>query len=238
MRFHTQVLTAILFSGASMAAPAVTLTFDDLPTPLAVNALGGLFFANGNSAAYGGVVWEAGLAVGGAQFRVQTLPVPGPLFGIPHSGDYFLTNQGNGVSNDAMRLTTPLVLTGAWFGRNEYYGFGGGADRITINALQGSTVLGSVSLDLPELNAGQPEPLSFVDTSAFVRLTGITGYRIDRRESGAQSGNWVADDFTFIAAVPEPGGEMFLLGLVVACAAARRRVRGRAACVAGRPRRV
>ena len=28
-------------------------------------------------------------------------------------------------------------------------------------------------------------------------LSGITGYRIDRRELGTQSGHWVADDFQF-----------------------------------------
>jgi hypothetical protein len=231
MRDYRSLLVAFALSGAAMASQAATLTFDDLATPPALDALTGLYYANGDSASYGGVVWESGLSVGGAQFRVQTLPVPGPLFGIPRSGGYYLTNQGNGVSNDSMLLTTPLVLTGAWFGRNEYYGFGGGADRVTINAMQGGTVIGSVSLDLPELNPAQPEPLSFVDTSAFIQLSGITGYRIDRREFGTQSGNWVADDFTFIAAVPEPGSEMLLAGLVVALAMARRqRARGAGGC--------
>lgn len=61
--------------------------------------------------------------------------------------------------------------------------------------------------DLPELLPGEPEPLGFVDTSVFATLSGITGYRIDRRELGAPfGGNWVADDFSFVAAtaVPEP----------------------------------
>ena len=223
-------LVVVMGLGVVSGAHAVTLGFDDLPTPPAINAATGLFFANGNSATYGGVVWESGFAVGGSQYRVDTgstvdpIRPPGPLFGIPHSGDYFLSNQGNGVSNDAMLITTNLVLTSAWFGRNEYYGFGGGADQVTIHALAGAAILGSVSFNLAELNPAQPETLSKVDTSAFASLAGITGYRIDRREIGSQSGNWVADDFTFIAAVPEPGVELLLAGLaLVGFAAARRR---------------
>ena len=209
-KFHRLLAVAAVASAAS-AAHAVTLSFDDLATPPPINTATGLFFANNNSATYGGVVWESGFAVGGSQYRVDTgsnvIPIrpPGPLFGIPHSGNYFLTNQGNGVSNDAMLLTTNLVLTSAWFGRNEYYGFGGGADQITVHALAGAAILGSVSFNLPELNPAQPELLSKLDTSAFAALAGITGYRIDRHEIGSQSGNWVADDFTFVASVPEPG---------------------------------
>ena len=203
------------------AAQAVTLGFDDLATPPAIAAATGLFFVNNDSASYGGVVWESGLTVADREYRVDTGSIVdpvrprGPLFGIPRSGQYFLTNGGNGVSNDAMLLTTNLVLTEAWFGRNEYYGFGGGADQITIHALAGVTSLGSVSLNLPELSAAQAETLSKIDTSGFRLLTGITGYRIDRREPGTQSGNWVADDFTFVTAVPEPGVELLLAGLVI-----------------------
>lgn len=81
-----------------------------------------------------------------------------------------------------------------------------------------------MSFNLPELNPAQPELLSKLDTSAFASLVGITGYRIDRHEIGNQSGNWVADDFTFIAAVPEPGVELLLAGLaLVGLVAARRR---------------
>lgn len=215
----------LALNGVLGAAQAGTLGFDDLPTPPALDALGGLYYANADSSSYGGVVWDNGLAIGGEQFRVQTQPVPGPLFGIPHSGQRYLTNQGNGLSNDAMLLTTPLVLTGAWFGRNEYYGFGGGADRVSVSALQGGTVLATVSLDLPEDQPGQPEPLRFMDTSAFTQLSGITGYRIDRHEFGSQSGNWVADDFSFTSAVPEPGVGLLLLGLLATAGAVRQRRR-------------
>lgn len=220
--------------GAALAGAAhgVTLGFDDLPTAPAINSATGLFFANNDSASYGGVVWESGFTVAGSEYRVDTGSIvdpvrpPGPLFGIPRSGQYFLTNSGNGVSNDAMLLTTSLVLTEAWFGRNEYYGFGGGADQITIHAMAGVASLGSVSFELPELNPAQPEMLGKVDTSVFKSLAGITGYRIDRRELGSQSGNWVADDFTFVTAVPEPGVELLLAGLVVVGLTAHRK-RGR-----------
>jgi len=146
----------------------------------------------------------------GDAYRVDTA-TPGPLFGIPHSGHYFITNGG--TDNDGILLTTDQVLLGAWFGRNEYYGFGSGADQVTINALSGQTVLASVVFDLPApAVAGQPGLMGFADASSFASLTGITGYRIDHHEVGSQTGNWVTDDFSFAAAgVPEPPSNMLLV---------------------------
>ena len=87
-------------------------------------------------------------------------------------------------------------------------------------------ILASSSFDLPSTNPGSPEPLSFLDTSSFAGLTGITGYRIDRRELGTLGGNWVADDFIF-APVPEPEQYLLLaLGLTLVASLARYR-RGR-----------
>jgi hypothetical protein len=139
----------------------------------------------------------------GDAYRVDTA-TPGPLFGIPHSGHYFITNGG--TDNDGILLTTNQVLLGAWFGQNEYFGFGSGADQVTINALRGTTVLASVVFDLPPPSvSGQPGVMGFADTSSFGSLTGITGYRIDRHEVHVLTGNWVADDFSFApASVPEP----------------------------------
>jgi PEP-CTERM motif len=107
-------------------------------------------------------------------------------------------------------MTTGLTMTGAWFGRNEYFGFGGGADQVTIVAMSGATDLRSVVFNLPpEIVPGVAPPMSFVDLSSFAGLSGITGYRIDRRAPSQFAVNWVADDFTFatatVAAVPEPG---------------------------------
>lgn len=181
-------------------------TFDDLATPPPVTSATGLFFANSDSSDYQGVAWDDRVTVVGDEYRVDT-GTPGPLFGIPNSGDYFITNGG--VDNNGIEITTNQYLTSAWFGRNEYYGFGAGADQVTIRAMSGATILSSVIYDLPApTTPGNPGVMGFVDLSTFVGLVGITGYRIDRRELGSQSGNWVADDFTFNgispSAVPEP----------------------------------
>jgi hypothetical protein len=195
-------LITIFCAVAGAARADIVATFDDLPTPPALDSATGLQFANNNSLVYRGITWDSGFSVVGDQYRVNPPPnpPPNPLFGIPHSGDYFVTN-GNGGS---VTIKTGLVLTGAWFGRIQYYGFGGGADQVTIVAVSGSTDLASVVFNLPENNPGEPEPLSFVDTSSFANLSGITGYRIDRNAPSQFAVNWAADDFQF-RSVPEPG---------------------------------
>jgi hypothetical protein len=162
-----------------------------------------LFFANNGNDVYHGVTWDSRVDVVGDAYRVDTA-TPGPLFGMPHSRHYFITDGG--TDNDGILLTTNQVLRGAWFGQNEYFGFGSGADQVTINALNGTTVLASVVFNLPPPSvAGQPGVMGFADTSSFANLTGITGYRIDRHEVHVLTGNWVADDFSFApASVPEP----------------------------------
>jgi hypothetical protein len=161
----------------------------------------------------------------GDAYRVD--PPSGPLFGIPHTGHNAVRN-GEGIvngelTNDGITLTTSMLLLGAWFGRNEYYTYGGGADEVTIHALGTGGILASLSFGLPETHPEAPEPLSFFDTSSFAGLTGIVGYRIDRHELGEQTGNWVADDFVF-APVPEPEQyALMALGLPLATWLARRR---------------
>lgn len=212
-----------LVAAALMPAHAATATFDDLPTPPPLTSSTGLFYANGDSSTYQDVVWDSRFVVVGDESRVDPV-TPGPLFGIPHSGHYFVTNEGDGASNDGLIISTPMVLTGAWFGRNEYYGFGAGADQVTISALgSGGAALMSVVFDLPPpAVAGQPGIMGFVDTGAFATLSGITGYRIDRHETGDLNGNWVADDFTFepAAVVPEPASAALLLAGLLAVAVA------------------
>ena len=192
---------------------ALTIGFDDLPSPPALTGATGLQYANasGGGSLYHGITWDTSVEVVGSQYRVDP-GTPGPLFGLPHSGDYFITN-GNG--SQGVSLATTLVLTGAWFGRNEYYGYGGNADQITINALHNGTTLASITYDLPLTTPGQPEPLTFMDTSSFGSLSGITGYTIDRHVTSEYKGNWVADDFTFVspAAVPETGATSLLAGI-------------------------
>jgi len=215
-----------LAGAAVMPALAGTATFDDLSTPPPLTSSTGLYYANGDSSIYQGVTWDSRFVVVGDEARVDPA-TPGPLFGIPHSGHYFVTNEGDGASNDGLIISTSMVLTGAWFGRNEYYGFGAGADQVTISALgSGGAALMSVVFDLPApAVAGQPGIMGFVDTGAFSTLSGITGYRIDRHETGDLNGNWVADDFTFepAAVVPEPASVVLLLAGLLAVATSVRR---------------
>jgi len=207
---------------------AVTATFDDLPAPPALTGTADLFTANGASANYQGVIWDSRFRVVGDAYRVD--PAGGPLFGLPKSPHYFVTNESADVdgsfTNDGLLMTTTLVLTEAWFGQNEYYGFGGGADEITIHALRASDILGSVSLVLPDDTPGQPEPLQMIDTSAFLSLTGITAYRIDRHPQGLFADNWAADNFVFQSTVPEPSTAwLLMLGLGGALAVRRLQAR-------------
>lgn len=224
MRTLKKLVSVAVMFWAGASAQAALATFDDLGAPPPVDSATGLFFANGASSTYGGVTWDSRFTVVGDAYRVDS-GTPGPLFGLPHSGHYFVTNQGAGASNDGLFIDTTMVLTGAWFGRNEYYGFGAGADQVTVHALNGATVLASVVFDLPELLAGLPEVMSFVDTSSFAALAGITGYRIDRRELGTLSGNWVADDFTFVAArdLPEPAAAWLVLSALLLVGVVRQR---------------
>lgn len=193
---------------ASASHAGVVASFEGLATAPALNGATGLEYANGaDGLSYMGATWHGDFYVVGDAYAVGT---NGPMFCVPHSGHYCVTNH-SGMSG--VTITTDQVLTGAWFGRNEYYGYGGGADQVTIVALNGLTELGSVVFDLPENLPGLPEVLSFVDTSQFLAYAGITGYRIDRRELGQQSGNWVADDFQFEDArlLPEPGSLLLVL---------------------------
>ncbi len=189
---------ALIASGTTQAG--VLATFDDLAAPPPLNDKTSLEIANNNSLVYEGIQWDSLFGVIGDEYKVSS---SGPLFGIPHSPHYYVTN-GDGSSG--LTITTGLVLTGAWFGRNEYYGYGAGTDQVTIVALSGATSLSSVVFDLPLTNPGQPEPLSFLNTGIFGNLSGITGYRIDRRDIGS-GGHWVADDFQFSETnnVSEPG---------------------------------
>ena len=71
-------------------------------------------------------------------------PSPGPRFGLRKSGHYFVTNEpGIGVHrfySDGLSPTTMLIVTEVWPDRNEFYGFGSGADEVTVRALSGSSV--------------------------------------------------------------------------------------------------
>jgi hypothetical protein len=230
-------VAAVLWIVTGSVEAAVIATFDHLPAPPPLTGSTGLFFANGGSASYQGVIWDSRFRVVGDAYRIA--PPDGPLFGVPKSPGYFVTNEPAVVdetfTNDGLLLTTTLVLTEAWFGQNEYYGFGGGADEITIHALRGLDILWSVSLVLADDTPGQPEPLQMIDTSAFLSLTGITGYRIDRHAQGTFADSWVADNFVFQSPVPEPS-TIWLLMLGVGSVVAIRCVQARRERTVGGPR--
>lgn len=220
-RLNLRIFPLLFLAVASGAAAQIVAGFEDLPSPPALDDYTHLYDATGTGSTYDGVGWDSRFRVVGRDLRIDP---DAPLFGLPHSGDYYVTNEADD-GGDGLLLTTSLVLTGAWFGRDEYYGYGGGATAITIFALAGDTELASVHFELPETHDAQPEPLEFVDTSAFLALSGITGYRIDRTAGGEFADSWIADDFTFVeptASVPEPSA-LALLAPFTAVVCIRRR---------------
>ena len=182
---------------ASVSKAELLVTFDDLDTPPALDGAGGLAFSHAGTT-YQGITWDARFNVFGDQYR---LAIGAPPFGRTRSGHYAVDNAGDGKSSEGLTLTTDMVLLGFYAGQNEYYGFGGGADQITVHALKGNAILASLVADLPDNNAGLAEPLAFVDTSQFLGLSGITGYRIDRHPTNNNEfrTQWIADDFSFRA---------------------------------------
>ncbi|HTI71887.1 MAG TPA: hypothetical protein VMF06_18065 [Candidatus Limnocylindria bacterium] len=189
---------------SSSTALGSVFTFDDLPngpTPSVqtVNLNEAVNPPVSGNATYGGIVWDSSFELVNSSYKIAD---DSPHFGLAHSGDVFVT-----TATDHVMITTSEVLLGAWFGRNVYYGFGNGTDQITVNAMSGATVLSSITYDLPlTMGGSQPEPLTHLDTSSFLELTGITGYRIDRHEVDPEFGgnHWVGDDFEFVP-VPETG---------------------------------
>lgn len=206
-----------LFGGQSASAGIFTIDFDNLPTLGPTTQQQSLADANGGSSTIDGVTFASNFGVAGSEYRVGGA-APNPTFGIPHSGDYFLIN-GNTPNNDLLISTTSVLLE-AWFGRVEYYGYGGGAISVTVTAFGAGGDLGSESINLPDTNPytgnlpapndgignGLADPMVRLDTSSFLSLVGITGYRISRVDPEPLNGNWAADDFTFstTSAVPEP----------------------------------
>ena len=185
--FGTFALFAGIASCLSDAAwgAGFTIDFDHLPTLGATDGNQSIADANGGSNTIQGVTFAANFRVAGDQYRIGGAP-PNPSFGVPHSGHYFL-NNGN-TPNDDLVISAASVLTEAWFGRNEYYGYGGGASAVTVTALRGSLDLGSITLDLPDtfpytgnlpppndsIGNGLPDPMVRMDTSSFLGLVGIS----------------------------------------------------------------
>lgn len=211
---------------ASATAYGSIATFDDLPNPPLLDSVFTLADANNGNSNYQGVSWDARFQIVGDQYRINPLtnPPPNPLFGLPHSGHYFVTNA-NGDSG--LIISTTQILLGAWFGQNEYYGFGGGATQITVTALSATGDLASIDFALATDNSGNPQPLAYLDTGSFAALNGIVGYRIDRAPRSEFAGNWVADDFSFTPVPLPPAALLFASALAGLRWAGKRRKRNR-----------
>lgn len=190
-------------------ANAELLQFDDLPNEPLLTGGSRLIEANNGSSTYGGVDWGPNARIVGDQYKEDA---SSPLYGVPNSGHYFLSNTDDNTDNPANSFVihTDLVLVSSFWAQNEYYGSGRGADQITITPLLSSGIATGLTFDLPVRT--DSSPMGQFDTSSFASLTGIIGYRIDRHAPRDFAVNWVADDFTFIAPVPEPTG-MALLGV-------------------------
>ena len=171
------VITGISLSTSKVVG--LTLDFDNLPTQGATNKSLSFEDSNGGSNTFQGVTFNANqFIVTGDDYRVGGA-APNPAFGLPHSGHFFLNNAN--TPNDGVVLTTSLVLTEAWFGRNEYYGFGGGASDVTVTAFGVNGDLGSVAISLPDtfpytgnlpspnqsIGNGLPDPMVRMDTSGL-----------------------------------------------------------------------
>ncbi|SLM32560.1 exported hypothetical protein [Desulfamplus magnetovallimortis] len=190
------VFTAF-FSTITRAEGVIVVTFDDFLLSPASNH--SLYTLNNDNPIYRDIVWDTGFGVFGEDYKICD---DCPIFGIPHSGSFAITNHDD---TDGLTITTPKILLGFWAGRNEYYGYGGGSEEITVYAIDTSgSVLGSVCHQLPDNHSGLAEPLEFVDTSAFSDLTGIQAYRIEPAEGCNMDCNWVADDFVFSEGVFTP----------------------------------
>jgi len=170
----------------------VIANFDDFPILPAINGYANLSDLNNGSNNYAGVQWDSRFQIVGRNY-VELWVNQGPnTYAKPRSASFasFNANGENGLA-----LQTTKILTGAWFGRVDLGNGPYGATQIVIHALNGSTTLGTVSM---ALNSTTP---SFMDTSLFLNLSGITGYRIDRvAQSGgiaSRLGSWIAEDFAF-----------------------------------------
>ncbi len=193
-----------LLALAGPAAADFTVSFDNLSSEPTRNGAEALFYAAGGSqdqdgtpfVTVDGVGFDGFLGVVGDQF-VGDDGLGTDFYAAPHSGHYAIFNS---QGQSPISLVTDRALLGAYFGRNDYGDGSFGADSVTVNALHGSNVLASDSLNLTSTT------LTYLDTSNFASLTGITGYQITRSVSNGSPGHYIADDFTFAgdaAPVPE-----------------------------------
>ncbi len=186
------IIVTILLCSTTYAAQTTIVSFDDLPDKPLLTEAAQLKSANNDNTTYNDIVWDDGISIFGKSYKICE---ECPLFGKPRSGNYAITNYN--VNN--ITLITSKILLGFWVGQNEYYGYGGGSNNITVHALDvNGNTLKSIALTLPDNLPQEAEPLSYIDTSVFTNFSGIQSYRIESNQSCVSGCNWVADDFTFI----------------------------------------
>jgi hypothetical protein len=215
---RSRALICGLFVLVATLRGQTVINFDSLPSGPARTTFLSFSSSNNGSSTFAGVTFDSRFYVVGDQYVEQFQNNGGSNpFIQPVTVHYGVFND-SGL--DALTLTTPLVLTGVWFARPDFGNGVGGASAVMIKALNGATVLGSVSMNL---NTGAT--MQFMDTSAFSSLSGITNYEIDRTATGLGpygGGHFVADNFTF-AAIPEPSAWAALGGVAALGWALRRR---------------
>ncbi len=219
-------------------ADIVTVDFESLASPPGVGAASSSFgAANGGSDVVDGIAFDDNFLVFEKSYSAA-LGGNDP-FGNPN-GSYAITNgDGNGGTGafppglDSLMISTPFVLTSAYFAANDYGNGSFGADQVTVTAFGAGGDLASASLALDDALGNPITTLTKLDTSGFAAFAGqITGYRIDREvtsdfDAFGAGGNYVADDFTFVRSVPEPAS-IALLAIGSLALALRSRRRGHA----------
>src|SRR5688572_4899238 len=108
MRFSPASLVAGILAGGFSIQAQLLVTFEDLALPPALDSTKPLQEASGTGPLYSGIVWDSRVNVGGRDYRVDPV-TPGPRFGIPRSGDFYISNEATALAGQGITLTTTLV---------------------------------------------------------------------------------------------------------------------------------
>lgn len=175
--------------------------FEDLPDLPEVDSFRSLSDANSGTSSYANVIWDSDFVVVGDNY-VEAFHNQGGVapFATPQSGDYAVFNRSG---RNRLTFTTGRRLVGLWVSRADLGTGPRGTTQVTIHALNGVDLVASETIDL--LQTGTVP--AFLDTSSFLSLSSVDGYRIDRVVSGDDPYgglHYILDDLTF-AKEPSPG---------------------------------